>query len=138
MNDETYKKLFNGSFQRAIAPDTYGFYKRFFHKLYDADSHIANLFANTGIDRCIKMLIQSMSQMLYYASTKHPNKQIKNIANMHGQEGLSLTSNYYDIWLECMIETIRETDPQFNEDIETAWRCMMLPGVTYLKSYCKT
>jgi hemoglobin-like flavoprotein len=136
MKIKNYRKLFNNSFQRAITPDTYGFYKRFYQLLIAADQKVDELFATTDMDRQIKMLMQSITYVMSFSATMKPDLEIEQIAEMHGKGKLGVPARFYDIWLESMIDTVREYDPKFDEHIETAWRVMMAPGITYMKSFC--
>lgn len=36
------------------------------------------------------------------------------------------------IWIDCLIETVHECDPQFDDDVEHAWRVMIDSAVSNL------
>ena len=65
-----------------------------------------------------------------------PSNEIQRLAKVHGKDNLNIPADFYDIWLDCMIETLEEFDPKFDEYIETYWRVMMAPGIEYMKTYC--
>jgi hemoglobin-like flavoprotein len=136
MDTNNYNNLFNRSFQRAISPNTYGFYKLFFQKLNAEDPQIASLFSNTDSDQFVKMLIQSIDSIMSYSATQKANKELQRIAKLHGREQLDLPARFYDIWLDCILETVKELDQQYDKQTETSWRILMKPGLTYLKSFC--
>ena len=77
-----------------------------------------------------------MDSIMSYSSTQKANKELLRIARLHGREQLDLPAKFYDIWLDCVLETVKELDQQFDEKTEASWRTMMKPGVTYLKSFC--
>ena len=133
---KAYRKLFNNSFERAIVPDSDKFYSRFYEILIAADPQIAELFIKIDIDRQIVMLKQSMTLVMSFSATLKPSSEIKKIAKLHGKGKLDIPANYYDIWLDCMIKTVEEFDPKFDVNIETSWRVLMAPGVSYMKSFC--
>jgi truncated hemoglobin YjbI len=130
-----YRKLFNNSFQRAIAPDAHRFYKRFYEILIAADPQIAELFAKTDVERLIVMLTQSMTHIMSFSATLKPDSGIKKIAQMHGRGKLCIPEKYYDIWLDCMLKTVEEFDPKYDENIEISWQVLMAPGIAYMKSF---
>ncbi len=136
MKVKNYRQLFNNSFQRAIAPDSNKFYGRFYEILIAADPQIAELFTKIDIDRQIVMLKQSMTLVISFSATLKPSSEMKKMAKLHGKDKLNIPAGYYDIWLNCMIETLEEFDPKFDEYIETSWRVMMAPGIAYLKTFC--
>ena len=133
---KAYRKLFNNSFQRAIAPDSHKFYERFFERLIAAHPEIAELFATTDMVRQREVFMQSMTYVMSFAATLKPSEEMKKIAKKHGKNKLNIPKDYYDIWLDCMIETVREFDPKFDDHIETSWRVMLVPGIEYMKSFC--
>jgi hemoglobin-like flavoprotein len=132
---KAYRKLFNNSFQRAIAPDSHRFYERFFEILIAANPKIAELLEKTDMERQILMLKQSMTHVMSFSATLKPSAEMKKIAKLHGKDNLNIPKDYYDIWLDCMIEAVEEFDPKFDEYIETSWRVMMAPGIEYMKSF---
>ncbi|MFT6905519.1 MAG: hypothetical protein ACJAS1_002175 [Oleiphilaceae bacterium] len=39
----------------------------------------------------------------------------------------------YDIWLDSLISTVEEFDPEFDNDIDQAWREVLAPGIAFIK-----
>jgi truncated hemoglobin YjbI len=136
MKVKNYRKLFNNSFQRAIAPDSNRFYKRFYESLISSDPQLASIFSNTDIERQIEMLKQSMTYVMSFSATLEPTAEMENLARMHGSGKLDIPVKYFEIWLDCMLVTVEEFDPKFDGYIETSWRVMMAPGIAYMKSFC--
>ncbi len=132
-----YRIHFNNSFQRAIALDSNRFYKRFNQILVTEDPRITELFVKTDMDRMIEMLKQSMTYMMSFSATLEDSDELKAIAEKHSNGRLNIPADFYDIWLNCMIKTVKEFNPKFEKHIETSWRVLMAPGVEYMKSYCK-
>lgn len=124
----------NISYQRAVAPDYDGFFSHFYKRLITADDQIAKLFENTDMDRQSEMLKQSMSYIISFASTLEVKEDMVNLALLHGRDNLNIPKVFYDIWLDSLIETVSERDPEFDAHIETAWRVVMAPGIEYMKS----
>lgn len=133
---ERYRVHFNNSFQRAIAPDSYAFYKRFYENLVEADPAIRDMFKKTDMDRQIVMLIRAMTHIMSFSATLEADEEMELIAEAHGAGHLNIPAKFYDVWLECIIKTLEEFDPKFDKHIETSWRVMMAPGLEYMKSYC--
>jgi hypothetical protein len=38
------------------------------------------------------------------------------------------------VWLDCLIETVRQFDPKFNEEVATAWRAVFSKGIEFMTS----
>ncbi len=47
-------------------------------------------------------------------------------------EQLDIRPGLYDLWTECLIETARQHDPAFSDELERAWREVLAFGVRYM------
>ncbi len=130
------RKLYNLSYQRTVVPDFYGFFDLFYKKLIKNDPVIAKLFENTNIKKQSEMLMQSITYVTSFSATLEPTEEFDDIAKLHGRDNLNLSADYFDIWLDCLLETVRERDPDFDECINRSWRTVMAPGIEYMKSFC--
>jgi hemoglobin-like flavoprotein len=130
-----FHDILNLSYQRAVSPDYHGFFKRFYQIFTDADPKIAEIFNETDMDRQIKVLMQSMTHVISFANTLKANEYMENIALLHGSSKLNIPNELYDVWLDSLVKTVSERDPEFNAQVETAWRVVMVPGIEYMKSF---
>ena len=62
------------------------------------------------------------------------NVHLERIAARHSRSGLDIGPHLYDLWLDCLIQAVRECDPLFGEETEQAWRKVMQVGIEFLKS----
>jgi hemoglobin-like flavoprotein len=62
------------------------------------------------------------------------NVHLERIAARHSRKGLDIGPHLYDQWLECLIQAVRECDPEFCDETEQAWRRVMRVGIEFLKS----
>jgi hemoglobin-like flavoprotein len=131
-----YRELFNNSYQRAISPDYHGFFERFYELLLHSDPKIEKLFEQTNMENQTKMLMQSMTYITSFGHELKPSEEMENIAVLHGKKKLNIPASYYDLWLNCMLLTVAERDPEYNTHVDTAWRVSMTPGIEYMKSFC--
>ncbi len=131
-----YHHLLKISYQRAVIPDYAGFFQRFYQILIAADHEVAKLFENTDVERQSKMLMQSMTYIISFAHTLEADENMEKLALLHGRDRLNISKDFYSIWLDSLIKTVSERDPEFNSQIETAWRVVMAPGIEYMKSFC--
>ena len=61
---------------------------------------------------------------------------MENLALLDGRDRLDIPKEFYDIWLESLIQTVAERDPEFDVKVDTTWRVVMAPGIEYKKSFC--
>ena len=132
-----YRNLFNNSYQRAISPDYHGFFTRFYEILVDSDPFIKKLFAHTDMNRQTTMLMESMTYLTSFGHELKPSKEMEYVATLHGKENLDIPASFYDLWLDCILHTVAERDPEYNTQVDTAWRVIMAPGIEYMKSFCR-
>ena len=130
------RNLFNLSYQRAVVPDFYSFFHSFYARLIDQTPVFADLFKHTDMDKQVKMLMQSITYVTSYSATHEPTEELTQIARLHGSDMLDLPAEYYDIWLDCLLHTVSERDPKFDDRVDEAWRFVMEPGIEYMKSFC--
>jgi len=57
------------------------------------------------------------------------------IATRHDRRHLDIRPEYYDLWLESLIATVRETDPEFDPSVEESWRSVLAYGVEYMRAH---
>ena len=129
--------LLNISYQRTISPDYQRFFERFYQIFTASEPEVLKLFASTDMQRQYQMLMESMTHLISFASEQAPSEEMKVMAVIHGQARLDIPAEFYDIWLNSLIETIQEFDPKFNSHVEKAWRKVLTPGIDYMKSFCK-
>lgn len=56
------------------------------------------------------------------------------IARLHDRHHFNIEPDLYDLWLEALIDTVREFDNEFDAEIERAWRSVMSYGIEYMTS----
>ena len=89
------------------------------------------------MERQYQMLMESMTHLITFAREQEPSEEMKAMAAIHGKARLDIPVEFYDIWLNSLIETIQELDPKFNSHVEKAWRKVLSPGIDYMKSFCR-
>jgi hypothetical protein len=62
------------------------------------------------------------------------NVHLERIVPRHSRSGLGIGPHLYDLWLDCLIQAVRECDPLFGEETERAWHRVMRVGIELLKS----
>jgi len=74
--------------------------------------------------------------MIDFGHSMVASQRIQEVANYHGAQEMDISPRLFDLWMECLIETVRECEPEFDPHVETAWRVCLNPGVVFLKSHC--
>lgn len=130
-----YAELFNESYQRALAfrEDGQQFLDRFYETFFSKAREIAELFETTHMGTQKTMLQDSLFYMRDFFLHRKANEHMVRLAKIHSRAGKNIPPALYDVWLDSLIETVQEYDPEFDDDIELAWRIALSPGITYMK-----
>ena len=57
------------------------------------------------------------------------------IAARHGRQQLDIRPGLFDLWTSCLMSAVRQHDPDFDDDVERAWRETLAFGVRYMRDY---
>lgn len=112
------------------------FLDRFYEKFMASSKEIEAKFAQTDFDRQKKVLQDSLFVMLVSAGAKGglARKELSKLAERHSRENLDIKPEWYESWLDSLVEAVAETDPSYSEEIGEAWRSSLRPGIAYLTS----
>jgi len=130
-----YLELFNASYSRVLefSDEKKNFLDRFYEIFLAKSEAIADLFDRTHMSAQKTMLQDSLFYMRDFYLHRTTNEYMQRIAEVHSKSKKNIAPELYDIWLDSLVEAVREYDPQFNGDIELSWRIALSPGITYMK-----
>ncbi len=125
--------LFNDSLERCTArPD---FLDHFYETFLASSDEVAEKFKNTDFKTQKKILKASLYLMMLAAMGKSESEaHLRRIAEVHGRKQQDVRPELYDIWLDCLVGTVKEFDPCCDANTERAWRVMMEPGIAFMRS----
>jgi truncated hemoglobin YjbI len=135
---KNYTHLFSESYLKTVLHDPAGFFHRFYQLFREADPQVAALFSHTDMGRQVSLLEESLLYMLDFSRSRVASQRIEKLAARHGAGHIDVPARLFDVWLECLLATLRERDPELDSDAETAWRVTLAPGLAYMKSHCSS
>jgi truncated hemoglobin YjbI len=125
---ESYERLFGVRVTMGESAD------RFFERFYDLfleDPEVAELFASTDMQRQVQMLKKSLFQLVSFYVLNEPSAELRRLAEIHKAVGVSPVM--FDTWMQALLKTVEEFDPEFNELTELSWCWALAPAMTYMK-----
>ncbi|MGE0386245.1 MAG: globin [Gammaproteobacteria bacterium] len=130
-----FEKVFDASYERAISRDVGGktFIQTFYDRFIGASPQVQEKFRNTDMTRQIAMLEKSLHYVAYLFNTPAFYSSVERIAALHSRAQKDIPPPMYDLWLESLIDTVREFDPKFDNEVELAWRLSLARGIAYMK-----
>jgi len=128
-------EAFRSSLNRCLAaPD---FLLDFYGQFMASSDEVREKFANTDFTRQTRVLADSLWAMSVAAQGRAGSPawgDLPRLAEKHSQRGLDIRPGLYDQWLDCLVAAARAHDPEFSDELETAWRDTLWVGIEYLRS----
>lgn len=130
--EESFFRIFGN--QVGITEAGEAFFVRFYDIFLGGSPRVREMFFRTNMDRQAVMLRRSVYELVTFYVTGTLSEALRRVAHIH--QHLAITPDLYDRWLDALIATVREFDPECDELTESAWRIAMTPGITYIKMWC--
>jgi hemoglobin-like flavoprotein len=132
---ENYREVFSASYQRISDSHNgrFDFYDSFYLRFISSSPEIAEKFRGTDMTTQKKFLKESLVYMMNFGKSREAGDYLLSLAQTHSRKGKDICPYLYDVWLECMVETAKDFDPQFNQEVALAWRVLLAPGITFMK-----
>jgi hemoglobin-like flavoprotein len=127
-------ETFLASLKRCLAAP--GFLDAFYERFTSSSDEVREKFRTTDMKRQARVLEDS----LYVVANAVQGEEgslargaLPALAARHSRGDLDIRPGLYDLWIECIVETARAHDPQFDAAIERAWRETLAFGADYMR-----
>ena len=132
--DEKTLEIFNSSFEYCLARDD--FLPRFYERFIESSPEVRDKFRGTNLNRQARILRKSL-YVLTMASvgTDEAHDELNRLGRSHGAKGMNIQAHLYDLWLDCLVSTVKDFHTEWHPDIEASWRKMLNPSIAVLKSH---
>jgi hemoglobin-like flavoprotein len=125
-------ELFNDSIERcSCSPD---FLRRFYTLFLASSDTVAKKFEHTDLRKQARMLKTSLYIMMSASCGSEQIVHLERLAKLHSRAELDIKPELYDLWLDRLVQAVKEFDPMFDPQTETAWRRALQPGIEFMKS----
>ena len=127
-----FNEVFHNSFERCLAKP--GFFNRFYELFLNSSPNIQDKFKNTDFRKQTQMVKKSLYR-LTMASTRSKESlaELERIRQTHSPDHLNIEPYMYDLWLDSLLQTVKEYDKAWTPEVETSWRKMFEPYIEILK-----
>lgn len=130
-----FEKVFSESYKRVLGGSTSqenDFFDEFYELFTASSPDVAEKFRHTDMAAQKRMMKQSLIHLLNLFATKRVPDGLTEIARKHSKRGADIPAELYQLWLECLIATVKKTDPRFSDDVELAWRMVCSQGIAFM------
>lgn len=130
--DQAVLATFDGSLSRCTSQSR--FLDLFYEKFLASSPKIREKFEDTDFVRQKRALKASLHMILLAASDEgaDPGKYLRDVAEKHSAKQLNVGAELYDLWLDSLLETVEECDPEYTPEVHKAWEEVMMVGIHYL------
>lgn len=124
-------ELVNDSLERC--PSQTEFFARFYSRFQHSSDEVAAKFQGTDAKAQARAL-RAAFLLLLQAVAGDPQawQQLELRAVRHDRRHLDIRPDMYELWRDCLLETVREYDPDFDERTETAWRKVVQEAIDFM------
>lgn len=128
--------------QILIAEESYrrcqgeSFFQAFYKRLLSTDAPIHHKFEHTDFDRQNRLLQHGIGLLFIFAKRPNPTL-LERIAERHSSHDLDIPPGLYPHFVESLIQTVREFDPECTDEVEAAWRTAVTPGIDFMRGRYK-
>ena len=109
------------------------FFVDFYDRFMGSSAEIRTLFAETDMTQQRHLLRNGIMQLILHARGM-PDTKLRALGESHSRKGYGIQPQWYSLWLQSLIDTIREHDPQFDPQIESSWREAIGPGIELIRN----
>lgn len=108
----------------------------FFIDFYDAfmgsSPDIKNRFIDTDMAAQRHLLRNGIMQLIMYARGMSDRK-LRSLGESHNRSHYNIKPEWYSLWLDALMKTVRRHDPEYSRELEAAWREVLAPGIDLIR-----
>ncbi len=128
---EEHCALFGQSLERCRQRED--FLGRFYERFLASSPDIASKFSETNFQRQKAVLLLAL-HTLRDCARRGESATLESLATIHSRTGRNIPPWMYKVWLECLLETVRECDPLVTKHTQGAWRAVVQNGIEVMKA----
>ncbi len=111
------------------------FLPRFYELFLASSDEVRRKFEHTDFPRQLRAIKKSLLEAGWIHNPGEEAKaELARIAKSHSRAEKDIPPGLYDLWLDSLIQAVKETDPRFTPNIEGAWRGVLGRVIAFMKA----
>lgn len=112
------------------------FFDAFYANLADHIPGVGAMFAETDMQKQNELVRDGIRSLIDYAAgDPDVARELEHLGKLHSQRHLGIQPSMYSGWVDALVQTVEEHDPQISDDLEAAWREVLSPGIDLMISF---
>lgn len=108
------------------------FFIDFYKHFMGSSDTIRQRFAKTDMPAQRHLLRSGIMQLVLHARGMSDRK-LRSLGESHNRNGYNIPPEWYNLWLDALMATVRKHDPEYSNDLERSWRETLGPGVELIR-----
>lgn len=108
------------------------FFIDFYNFFMDSSQEIRKLFVNTDMKAQRHLLRNGLLQLILYARGMSDRK-LRALGESHSRKGYNIRPEWYTLWLDALIKTVRQHDAEYTPELGDAWRRVLMSGINVIR-----
>ena len=111
------------------------FISAFYDRLMDANDEIKAKFERVDMETQTDNLARAIVMSFLFVDQSHQTaaRTMEKVRESHSKNNLDIPPQLYDAWLDCLIDTVAELDPQADEELLEDWRSVMQVSINHIR-----
>ncbi|WP_323846484.1 globin [Microbulbifer magnicolonia] len=108
------------------------FFVDFYDRFMGSSAEIRALFADTDMRQQRHLLRNGIMQLVLHARGMADTK-LRALGQSHSRNGYNIRPEWYRLWLDALMATLRQHDRAFSDEVEAAWRRAIGAGIALIR-----
>ncbi len=107
----------------------------FYDHLASQSAEIGPMFAETDMVKQNELLRLGIMNLIEFAGgSPSAHEELLRLGEIHDRTHFDVRPDLYPLWVNALLETVRETDAECTAELEAAWRRVVAPGIELIVS----
>lgn len=113
-----------------------GFFDDFYADFISQSPEIEALFSRVDMSDQKQALRSGLAYLIQFAAGKPTAAQkLEQLGKSHCRSGYNIRPDFYPVWIEALIRTVKKHSGKFDAKSEQAWRLVLQKGVDQIVSW---
>lgn len=108
------------------------FFQSFYARFMASSDQIRARFDKTDMSAQHHLLRNGILQLILHARGM-PDGKLRALGESHCRHALNIKPEWYSNWHDALVATVSEFDPEFDANVEHAWRNAIKPGIDLIR-----